>query len=314
MFFDKGGEPAGIAFTHLRDHTANQPLCPSLATGTVPVNDRHYGRNCAVREIHRDIERAAGTSELLLRKLSANERQSHPNLADGFAMPPGTLAVSYVPGYHVPLNQTEGRRQIHLVPRETAVVGLRSFPLGWSLLGWSSRQSAERIETFELQTAVIAKKFMQTGDPQHNRGIVVATLNSGTRTSRAPHIAGHLNQFAAPRKQQFVGFGELDGTPGSNVEIPEQKYESPLNICSAGLRLNNPGDFLLSHTVSRAVPSAPAGLTSVFGMGTGVTLPTKSPENLYKDRRSLVLGLWTLISYRKLNQLSLGIKDQRPKS
>jgi hypothetical protein len=42
---------------------------------------------------------------------------------------------------------------------------------------------------------------------------------------------------------------------------------------------NNPGDFLLSHTVSRAVPSAPAGLTSVFGMGTGVTLPTKSPEN-----------------------------------
>src|SRR5712692_8367630 len=27
----------------------------------------------------------------------------------------------------------------------------------------------------------------------------------------------------------------------------------------AGLRLNNPGDFLLSHTVSRAVPSAPAG-------------------------------------------------------
>ena len=47
----------------------------------------------------------------------------------------------------------------------------------------------------------------------------------------------------------------------------------------AGFRIN-PGDFLLSHAVSRAVPSAPAGLTSVFGMGTGVTLPTKSPENL----------------------------------
>ncbi len=41
--------------------------------------------------------------------------------------------------------------------------------------------------------------------------------------------------------------------------------------------LNNPGDFSLSHAVTRAVPSAPAGLTSVFGMGTGVTLPTKSP-------------------------------------
>jgi hypothetical protein len=45
--------------------------------------------------------------------------------------------------------------------------------------------------------------------------------------------------------------------------------------------LINSGDFLLSHAVTRAVPSAPAGLTSVFGMGTGVTLPTKSPENSF---------------------------------
>ena len=51
--------------------------------------------------------------------------------------------------------------------------------------------------------------------------------------------------------------------------------------------INNPGDFLLSHTVTRAVPSAPAGLTSVFGMGTGVTLSTKPPENL-KDRAPYV--------------------------
>jgi hypothetical protein len=52
---------------------------------------------------------------------------------------------------------------------------------------------------------------------------------------------------------------------------------------SSGLS-NNPGDFLLSHTVTRAVPSAPAGLTSVFGMGTGVTLPTKSPEKRWDFR------------------------------
>ena len=32
------------------------------------------------------------------------------------------------------------------------------------------------------------------------------------------------------------------------------------------------GSDLLSHAVSRAVPSAVAGLTSVFGMGTGGTL------------------------------------------
>ena len=64
------------------------------------------------------------------------------------------------------------------------------------------------------------------------------------------------------------------------------KAKSPLEKNSrAGFVLNNPGDFLLSHAVTRAVPSAPAGLTSVFGMGTGVTLPTKSPENrLFEGR------------------------------
>ena len=35
----------------------------------------------------------------------------------------------------------------------------------------------------------------------------------------------------------------------------------------------NPGGVLLSHTVSHAVPSALEGLTSVFGMGTGVAPP-----------------------------------------
>ena len=33
----------------------------------------------------------------------------------------------------------------------------------------------------------------------------------------------------------------------------------------------NPGNDLLSHTASSAVSSAQVGLTSVFGMGTGVT-------------------------------------------
>jgi hypothetical protein len=40
----------------------------------------------------------------------------------------------------------------------------------------------------------------------------------------------------------------------------------------AGLFYFNPGGDLRSHTVTRAVSSALRGLTSVFGMGTGVTL------------------------------------------
>ncbi len=38
-----------------------------------------------------------------------------------------------------------------------------------------------------------------------------------------------------------------------------------------------PGNDLLSHTAAHAVPSARTGLTSVFGMGTGVAPPLKSP-------------------------------------
>ena len=64
------------------------------------------------------------------------------------------------------------------------------------------------------------------------------------------------------------------------IRIPMFAAREVSKLLKNGLWLNNPGDFLLSHAVTRAVPSAPAGLTSVFGMGTGVTLPTKSPENL----------------------------------
>ena len=46
---------------------------------------------------------------------------------------------------------------------------------------------------------------------------------------------------------------------------------SPTRLNLMGLFYFIPGGDLLSHTVTRAVPSALRGLTSVFGMGTGVT-------------------------------------------
>jgi hypothetical protein len=46
----------------------------------------------------------------------------------------------------------------------------------------------------------------------------------------------------------------------------------PLSKNKSGLFQFNPGDDLRSHTVTHAVSSALRGLTSVFGMGTGVTL------------------------------------------
>jgi hypothetical protein len=54
-----------------------------------------------------------------------------------------------------------------------------------------------------------------------------------------------------------------------------------------GLLDSNPGDDLLSHAVARAVPWALEGLTSVFGMGTGVSPPVWSPKKQY-----VVGGRW----------------------
>ena len=47
-----------------------------------------------------------------------------------------------------------------------------------------------------------------------------------------------------------------------------------------GLQEKKSGSDLLSRAVSRGVPSALEGLTSVFGMGTGGTPPTLPPEKL----------------------------------
>ena len=57
------------------------------------------------------------------------------------------------------------------------------------------------------------------------------------------------------------------------------------------------GDDLRSHTVAHAVSSALEGLTSVFGMGTGVAPPLESPET-FKD--SDVYGQPTVALHDKI--------------
>ena len=49
------------------------------------------------------------------------------------------------------------------------------------------------------------------------------------------------------------------------------------------LKSEKPGSSLLSHSVPRAVPSAPKGLTSVFGMGTGVSPSSWLPGIKFKS-------------------------------
>jgi hypothetical protein len=58
----------------------------------------------------------------------------------------------------------------------------------------------------------------------------------------------------------------------------------------------NPGSDLLSHPVTQAVPSTRGGLTSVFGMGTGVSLSLWPPENsLGREFWWMVRGSWFVV-------------------
>ena len=65
--------------------------------------------------------------------------------------------------------------------------------------------------------------------------------------------------------------GARAGTPARNARKRAPKKKPACASAQAGQE--KCGSDLLSHTASRAVPSALVGLTSVFGMGTGVTPP-----------------------------------------
>jgi hypothetical protein len=53
----------------------------------------------------------------------------------------------------------------------------------------------------------------------------------------------------------------------------------------------NSGGVLLSHSVTRAVPSALEGLTSVFGMETGVSPPPSPPKNKKNDNLTFAVEI-----------------------
>jgi hypothetical protein len=74
-----------------------------------------------------------------------------------------------------------------------------------------------------------------------------------------------------------LGPGAGSGRPDGH-EAGGQKRKRPETLRLQAHSEENPGDVLLSHTASRAVPSAPKSLTSEFGMGSGVASSKSSPE------------------------------------
>ena len=65
-----------------------------------------------------------------------------------------------------------------------------------------------------------------------------------------------------------------------------KKKKNPAFLTEDGAR-KGPGSVLLSHTLTRAVPSALEGLTSEFEMGSGMAPPTLPPEELEVSARAL---------------------------
>ena len=67
-----------------------------------------------------------------------------------------------------------------------------------------------------------------------------------------------------------------------------QKVKKPVGK-PTGFRIY-PGDVLLFHAVASAVPSALEGLTTVFGMGTGVAPPASPPGILMMSKVKVGFG------------------------
>ena len=104
--------------------------------------------------------------------------------------------------------------------------------------------------------------------------VEVACWAHARRKFHEIHIA-HPSSTTTEAIERVVALGRKNYLfVGSNAG-GERKKPHPGRM---GL-LNYAGDHLISHTLTRAVPSAQRGLTSVFGMGTGVTLVVNSPAN-----------------------------------
>src|SRR5207237_3110638 len=90
-----------------------------------------------------------------------------------------------------------------------------------------------------------------------------------------PRLASSASRFSgltcpAPRRATPPHFLR----PGMRRTLPTAREEAPEGASSE----KKSGGDLLSQGASPQVPSALAGLTSVFGMGTGVTPPLWPPE------------------------------------
>jgi hypothetical protein len=108
----------------------------------------------------------------------------------------------------------------------------------------------------------------------------------------------HRTSHARLSRQCCRVYRRTVGTASSPRDETTAKRKSPEAKTASGL-IDKPGNDLLSHARARAVPSALEGLTSEFGMGSGMAPPTSSPEKLLmksrEEREAHGLSSWSSI-------------------
>ncbi len=118
---------------------------------------------------------------------------------------------------------------------------------------------------------------MLTGYPRQTsyRELIVAPV--ALRERLASLIDWEIDHQWAGRPSGIIIKNNGVGPDGAGLDLfvglAADNTKAHCDSLNSGLfYFNTPGSDLLSHGVSPTVPSAVSGLTSVFGMGTGVTL------------------------------------------
>ena len=104
-----------------------------------------------------------------------------------------------------------------------------------------------------------------------------------------PKISIYLRSFLGSTKKPDLSI-RLFCAPQVGLEPTTLRLTAECSAIELLRNMESGGD-LLSRTVTSQVPSALKGLTSVFGMGTGVTPSSLPPEmvSLFRQARSVVL-------------------------
>ncbi len=156
---------------------------------------------------------------------------------------------------------------------------LCGFPLSFGCEGKMERFSNEiapLLHSFKTDARMLSPEHRRSqiekpakASPASPGGLLVNAgnhLRSHTLTRAVPSPAGRGRRPHASLPSVFLEWRSLQNRKA------RQGFPGGLLV--------NAGNHLRSHTLTRAVPSAQRGLTSVFGMGTGVTLAVYSPANL----------------------------------